>query len=296
MTCLRRAVLIACALATLASLALIGAPASARANAADSLAPHGAAHNWLPKEGWVWMHWLPFEEPELASALRTSAAGLRSYLSDDMHMLATLAHRRHWRLGSLARHLTRRFDGRVPKRRLAALRWRTERMLTQGHLAQHVLYHTFHGPAVPAHAQQLFGITRDVFLAARQQGLSPTQLALRVGRNPRIVRPAPCRCSKTRHSRASRHGRSRALKPVACSPARPATSTAGWPRRCPSSTRTIPSAAATAVTGTATRRGSRAAAAHTPDPHAPRAAGRAATPLRCATASAPAAPRAASPS
>jgi hypothetical protein len=188
MTCLRRAVLIACALATLASLTLIGAPASARANAADSLAPHGAAHNWLPKEGWVWMHWLPFEEPELASALRTSAAGLRSYLSDDMHMLATLAHRRHWRLRSLARHLTRRFDGRVPKRRLAALRWRTERMLTQGHLAQHVLYHTFHGPAVPAHAEQLFGITRDVFLAARQQGLSPSQLALRVGRNPRIVR------------------------------------------------------------------------------------------------------------
>jgi hypothetical protein len=188
MTWPRRTVLIACALASLVSLALIGAPASA--SAADSLAPRGAAHNWLPKEGWVWMHWLPFEEPELATALGTSAAGIRSYLSDDTRTLATLAHRRHWRLNlkALARHLTRRFDGRVPKRRLGALRWRTERMLTQGHLAQHVLYHTFHGPAVPAHAEQLFGITRDVFLAARQQGFSPIQLALRVGRNPRIVR------------------------------------------------------------------------------------------------------------
>jgi len=172
----------------LAWLALALAPAPARAVAADSLAPPHAPHNWLPKEGWVWMHWLPFEEPELAAALGTSAAGIRAYLSDDTRVLATLAHRRHWRLKVLARHLTRRFDGRVPRRRLAALRWRTERVLTQGHLAQHVLYHTFHGPGMPAHAQQLFGITREAFLAARQQGLSPDQLAVSARREPRIVR------------------------------------------------------------------------------------------------------------
>lgn len=172
----------------LTSLMLAVATAPAGAVGADSLAPRGAPHNWLPKEGWVWMHWLPFEEPELAAALGTSAAGIRSYLSDDTRVLATLAHRRHWRLKALARHLTRRFDRRVPKPRLAALRWRTERILTQGHLAQHVLYHTFHGPGVPARAPQLFGLTRDAFLAARQQGLSPNQLAARAGRNPLIVR------------------------------------------------------------------------------------------------------------
>jgi hypothetical protein len=164
------------------------AAASAAAPAPDSLAPKGAAHNWLPKEGWVWMHWLPFEEPELAAALGTTSAGIRAWLTDDTHVLATLARRRHTGLKALARRLTRRFDGRVPPERLAVLRWRTERMLTQGHLAQHVLYHTMHGPAVPAHAPELFGITRDAFLAARQEGLSPAQLAARVGRDPVLVR------------------------------------------------------------------------------------------------------------
>lgn len=165
----------------------IGASASPAA-AADSLAPAGAAHNWLPKEGWVWMHWLPFEERELAAALGTDAAGIRAYLADDTHRLATLAKRRGWQVKPLARHLTRRFDGRVPRRRLAALRWRTERMLTQGHLAQHVLFHVFHGPAVPANAAALFGIAREAFLAARQAGLSPDELARRVGRDPAVVR------------------------------------------------------------------------------------------------------------
>jgi len=173
-----------CALAVLVALAV----AAAGAQGADSLAPAGAAHNWLPKEGWVWMHWLPFEEPELARALGTTSAAIRAYLSDDDHVLATLASRRHEDVKALARYLTRRFDGRVPAKRLAALRWRAERMLTQGHLAQHVLYHTFHGPAVPAHSQQLFGITRDAFIAARQQGLSPRQLAAREHRDPATVR------------------------------------------------------------------------------------------------------------
>jgi len=173
----------------LSTFVLIAALALAMpAGATDSLAPPGAAHNWLPKEGWVWMHWLPFEEPELAAALGTDAAGLRRRLSDDHHALATLAVRRGWTTKALARHLTRRFDGRVASRRLANLRWRTERILTQGHLAQHVLYHTFHGPAVPAHAPELFGVTREQFLAARQAGLAPADLARRAGRDPVTVR------------------------------------------------------------------------------------------------------------
>ena len=97
-----------CALAVLVALAV----AAAGAQGADSLAPAGAAHNWLPKEGWVWMHWLPFEEPELARALGTTSAAIRSYLSDDDHVLATLASRRHEDVKALARYLTRRFDGR----------------------------------------------------------------------------------------------------------------------------------------------------------------------------------------
>ena len=171
-------------------LATLVASASASASTppADSLAPRGAQHNWLPKEGWVWMHWLPFEESELAAALGTDAAGIRRHLTDDTHVLATLARRRGWRVKPLARHLTRRFDGRVAPKRLAALRYRAERMLTQGHLAQHVLYHTFHGPGVPAHALPLFGITRDLFLAARQAGLSPAEIARRGGRDPATVR------------------------------------------------------------------------------------------------------------
>jgi len=166
------------------AFAAIATPAGAH----DSLAPPGAQHNWLPKEGWVWMHWLPFEEPELAAALGTNAAGLRHHLTDDRHTLAMLAKRRGWKPKPLARHLTRRFDGRVPAKRLANLRWRTERVLTQGHLAQHLLFHTFHGPAVPTSAPQLFGITREEFIAARQAALSPAAIAVRAGRDPAVTR------------------------------------------------------------------------------------------------------------
>ena len=178
-----KALVLVCALT---AFALPAAPASALAP--DSLAPKGAAHNWLPKEGWVWMHWLPFEERELATALGTTSAGIRAHLTDDRHTLATLARRRHLDVKALARRLTRRFDGRVSRKRLALLRWRTERMLTQGHLAQHVLYHTMHGPAVPAHAPELFGISRDAFIAARQAGLSPNDIAVRAGRDPAAAR------------------------------------------------------------------------------------------------------------
>ena len=61
-------------------------------------------------------------------------------------------------------------------------------MLTQGHLAQHVLFDTFHGPAVPAHAMELFGITRDRFVAARQAAWTPTAIARARGRDPASVR------------------------------------------------------------------------------------------------------------
>ena len=134
------------------------------------------------------MHWIPFEEPELAAALGTDAAGIRRHLTDDSHRLATLARKRGWQLKPLARHLTRRFDDRVSRQRLAALRWRTERMLTQGHLAQHVLFHTFHAPGVSARAQTLFGITPQAFGAARQAGLSPDEIARRQGRDPATAR------------------------------------------------------------------------------------------------------------
>jgi hypothetical protein len=182
--------------AWLISIVILATVAAAPASASpppDSLAPKGAAHNWLPKEGWVWMHWLPFDERELAAALGTTSAGIRAHLTDDRHTLATLAHRRHENVKALARHLTRRFDGRVPAKRLALLRWRTERMFTQGHLAQHVLFHTMHGPAVPAHAREIFGITREAFLAARQAGLSPNEIAVRAGRDPMAAHAAVLR-------------------------------------------------------------------------------------------------------
>lgn len=169
---------------SLVALALLVTPAGA----ADSLAPAGAPHNWLPKEGWVWMHWLPVDEAQLASALGTNAAGLRAYLADDRHVLITLARRRGWAAKPLARHLTRRFAGRMSHKRLVDLRWRAERLLTQGHLAQHALYHVFHGPSVPSHAPALFGITRDEFLADRQLGLSPAQIATKHGRDPADTR------------------------------------------------------------------------------------------------------------
>ena len=65
------------------------------------------------------------------------------------------------------------------KRRLRA---RSLDMLTQAHLARHVLFHIFHTPAIPSHAREIFGMSSARYRRLRDSGWSPQRIAARGGR------------------------------------------------------------------------------------------------------------------
>ena len=59
----------------------------------------------------------------------------------------------------------------------AVLVGRAERTLTQGHLGQHLLFHSLHQTAIPSHAAEIFGTRdRETFLRLRRAELSPLQI------------------------------------------------------------------------------------------------------------------------
>src|SRR5512132_2987782 len=74
-----------------ASAACTGLLQTPGARAHDSLAAPGALHTWLPKEGWVKRHWLPFDERQLTTRLDIRDRELEGYLYDDHRPLADLA-------------------------------------------------------------------------------------------------------------------------------------------------------------------------------------------------------------
>ena len=149
----------------------------------DSLAPAGAGHNWLPDEEWVHRHWLPFDERELEAALGLRGRELEAYLYDDHHTLAGLARSRGVSVNGLADRL---LAGWGDGSQRAVLRERTVRVLTQGHLAQHVFFHVFHGLELHPHAEHLFGMPADAYRALRDDGASYAEIA-RAGQVPLSV-------------------------------------------------------------------------------------------------------------
>jgi len=156
--------------AALVVLCVFAAPARAH----DSLAPAGAGHNWLPDEEWVHRHWLPFDERELEAALGLRGRELEAYLYDDHHTLAGLARSRGVSVDGLADRLLEGW-GDVSQR--AVLRDRTVRVLTQGHLAQHLFFHVFHGLELHPHAEHLFGMPADAYRSLRDGGASYADIA-----------------------------------------------------------------------------------------------------------------------
>lgn len=163
---------------------LAGAPGAV---AHDSASPPGAPHRWLPHEEWVWRHWVPFDEHTLTAELGLKAGQLEAYLLNDHRTLAQLAARRGIGLNALVERLLvpwRHADG--PQR--ALLRDRTRRLLTQGHLAQHVFFHVFHGDYVTRVADSLFGLSRDAYWELRWTGATPSQIAARSGVSSETVK------------------------------------------------------------------------------------------------------------
>jgi Tol biopolymer transport system component len=162
---------------------------TAGAASTDSEAPRNAPPHWLPPEAWVYNHWLPYDEGRLYRLLRIERSDLWQQLRDDRRNVAQLARRRGWRdTDRLAGALVAPWRGRVSDARLAVLRSRARRTLTQGHLAQHLFFHSLHQFAIASEAPDIFGVTDARFRALRREReLSPLAIARLHGRSPARV-------------------------------------------------------------------------------------------------------------
>jgi hypothetical protein len=165
-------------LAALAVLAVMAVASPAQAYSPDPGAPPGASIDWLPNVDWVQQRWLPFSEPTLEQVLHAD----RQQIQDWVHARRTL-----W-------ELARRngVDPRAAIRTLAApwkptgarhqreMRARTRQVLTHAHLAQHMLFHTFHVRAVNASWPQVFGVgVAQTYAEMRSLGLCYLQVGAR---------------------------------------------------------------------------------------------------------------------
>jgi Tol biopolymer transport system component len=175
----------ALALLILTGLALLAvlAPSS---RATDSAAPHHAPAHWLPNEEWVWQHWLPYDETRLYALLNITRGDLWRQMRDDMRTVGQLAERHGWKsgTGALASALVAPRRAEVSPARFKQLRSRALRTLTQGHLAQHIFFHSLHQGVIPDRAPKIFGVeSTDVFQRLRRSELSPLQIARLHGRS-----------------------------------------------------------------------------------------------------------------
>lgn len=192
------------ALLIFATVAAFAVPATAQA--VDTNAPKGARGDWLPRSEWVMSSWLPFDEQRLYDVLDTDRAELADWL-DDRRTLGQLARARgHRSMSTLARTLL------APRLRTASpamarrLRSRTTDMLTQAHLARHVVFHIYHTPAIPRHAQKIFGMSPLRYRKLRDSGMSPQGIAARGGRSAAQAREALRVLLRRRADQAARSG------------------------------------------------------------------------------------------
>ncbi|CAA9485902.1 MAG: hypothetical protein AVDCRST_MAG85-940 [uncultured Solirubrobacteraceae bacterium] len=153
--------------------------------AQDSEAPPGAEKHWLPDEGWVNLLWLPYDEQRLYDLLGMSRGEVFRWVRIDAdHTLAQLGRRKGLTADRLARALV------APRRKsVSAATHRTlvrsaRRTLTQGHLAQHFLFHALHQTAIPERATRIFGPRRQLdYLRLRRAEVSPIQIGDLFGRS-----------------------------------------------------------------------------------------------------------------
>jgi Tol biopolymer transport system component/plastocyanin len=178
-----------CRFALLILAVLVLLPAGAEAKSNDSLAPPDAPPHWLPPEAWVYNHWLPYDEGRLYRLLHITREQLWQQLRDDHRNVAQLARRRGWgEPPRLATALVAPWRGRVSEARLTILRARAVRTITQGHLAQHLFFHSLHQFAIPSRAPQIFGVSDAAFRDVRRTlELSPLTIARLHGRSPARV-------------------------------------------------------------------------------------------------------------
>jgi hypothetical protein len=117
---------------------------------------------------------------------------LYDWQSNDHQTLAELAVSRGVQPLQLREDLLAPWRGKVPRAQLRILRNHTSRMLTQGHLAQHMFWHPFHSPAYmrkpDAAAQELFGVSIQTYRRLRRKRYAEIQIAAAGGRTPAQLR------------------------------------------------------------------------------------------------------------
>src|SRR3954451_9924047 len=151
----------------------------------DSLAPPGAPAHWLPPEAWVYNHWLPYDEGRLYALLGVTRGDIWRQLRDDRHNLAELARAHGWPSPErLAAALVAPRAGAGWPSTLRVLQARALRTITQGHLAQHLFFHSLHQFAIPSEAPEIFGVTDARFRALRRGEQSPLDVGRVHGRSP----------------------------------------------------------------------------------------------------------------
>jgi hypothetical protein len=147
----------------LLGLALAAAPGQAQAASGppDPDAPPGASGQWLPGEEWVMERWTPFDEAQLYAVLQTTRPGVERWLADSRgrRSLVELARRRGVGRAALVRRLVAPDRARLTRAQYGVIRRRTNRVVTQSHLSQHMLFHTFHTWSTRDAARRALGIS-----------------------------------------------------------------------------------------------------------------------------------------
>jgi hypothetical protein len=165
------------ALAVFVSL-LTAAPVVAR----DTHAPDGARDRWLPCESWVMFHWVPFDQARLWEITGIKKLEFRHYIADDdHHTLASLIEQHGKDPDTIVKRLMEQWEGKLPDEKLSELTRRTNELMTQGHLSQHVFFHYFHDPLLAMNSNWIFNLPAGDFHRARLQGFSPSEIAIRGG-------------------------------------------------------------------------------------------------------------------
>jgi hypothetical protein len=154
--------------------------ASVPAVAQDSPAPPGASSGYLPQKKWILRHWIPFDEQTLKVRLGLHGRDLEAFLYDDHHTLAMIAQQRGISPQALADELVAAWAPSTDARGLIELRDHALRIITQGHLAQHVFFHVLHGLRARKYSRRIFGLSPHSYWRLRRRGLTPLQ-AGRVG-------------------------------------------------------------------------------------------------------------------
>lgn len=182
--------------------------ATAAAQSTDSEAPPGAPAHWLPPEDWVYNHWLPYDEGRLYALLKVDRGDIWRQLRDDRHNIAELARRRGWPDPTrLAAALMRPREPQLGAERARELRRIALRTLTQGHLAQHLFFHSLHQFAIPSEAPTIFGVSDAQFRALRRGEQSPLEIGRLHGRSPAQIERLSAAVLRERVAPASPAGR-----------------------------------------------------------------------------------------